>query len=124
MPEESATESVFIDFNLFTPIVEFSNTQLDDTYRVGDPYQVFVQTASQCVITFMVPPAVRAYAAGKMYLQLNHCRTTSNAVIDMFLNGASYPSNSANIPSYNFGTQTYEIPYSSLNLTAPNTFSR
>lgn len=38
MPNDTLTQSVFLDYNLFTPIVQFNLTQLTDQYRPGYPW--------------------------------------------------------------------------------------
>lgn len=123
MPNETLTQSVNLNYNLFTPIVQFTDTEVTGEYWPGHPYQLFRDPGqSQVTISFMVPPAVRNYPAGSMYLRLNHCRTTANGIVDMFLNGAGYRLNYTDTPIYGFGVQVFEIPYSQLNMTEPNSF--
>lgn len=123
MTLDKITQGVFLDYNAFTPIVRFNHATATDDYRKGNPYQLLGQPGrSEAILRFMVPPPVRGYAQGKMYLRLNHCRTTANGVVDMLLNGKSYRAGYADAPRDNFGVQTFEIPYSALQMTEPNEF--
>lgn len=123
MAEETITQNYYLDYNLFTPIVQFNRALLDDDLRPGNYYRSFrIPGKSEVVISFMVPPSVRHYVSGKMYIRLNHCHPGGYGLLDITLNNTSYLSDYRPDPQDDFGVQTYEIPYSLLEMDEPNTF--
>jgi hypothetical protein len=122
MTQQKIISKEWLNYNLFTPIIKCSNTTATDYYRNGNNYQLFNKNgASTCRVQLMVPPAVRNYPAGSMYLHINHCSTSAKGLVNMTINGNSYKTDYL-APSSNFGVQTFEIPYSSMSLTEENVF--
>jgi len=123
MQQKTLTQEEKLNFNLVNPVILCENTTLTDYYRKGDPYQLFQSPgSSKAIVKFMVPPSVRGYSQGHIYMHLNHCRTTADGIVNMTLNGRSYRSQYTDAPRYNFGVQTFSIPYSLLNMEEPNIF--
>ena len=57
-----------------------------------------------------------------MYIHLNHCRTSADGRIDMLINSNVFYFDYQDAPKWNFGVQTFTIPYTKLSLHEENQF--
>ncbi|MFE6705269.1 hypothetical protein ACFVEL_09790 [Bacillus thuringiensis] len=112
-----------MNFNTFNPVILFQDTEVTAEHRRGDPYECFNYPGkSKVTISFMVPLSLRNHNNGKLFIELNHCITKADTLIDITLNGEIFISNYGGVPKENFDIQRFEIPFSSLALNNINTF--
>ena len=118
----SISSSVGVNFDLLTPPIISEGVTLTDEYR-GDPYMIFEYPGSSKVtIRFGIPSNCKNVTGATLYVGLNHCRTLSDGVVDMYLNNQTYRSGYADAPRWVFGLEQFAVPLSSLNMDTLNDF--
>ena len=83
------------DFSLDTaPMTECEDVETIDTYRKGKHYKVLKNAGKSCVRMTLnlrhtdIPNNYRLSDFDNIDVVINHCRTVSNGVIDLVLNGS------------------------------------
>ncbi|MFI2710893.1 DUF6973 domain-containing protein [Micromonospora sp. NPDC018662] len=101
----------------------YNSTTITDAHRKGNPYLLFSQSSSSCLIVFAIPGNFRNLNQGTLTISLNHCAAGVRGKVDMYLNGSAYRLAYGDAPNESFGVQNFEIPFSALRLGSdPNYF--
>ena len=107
---------VLVEYDFSTDTrATFQAVDTTDHYRKGKPYKLFTAPgASKVTIPFAlnrdVPHGYRYDDMESIDIVLNHCRTTSNAIVDVGINGTEILSAYSQAPNGNFGEQTFNYP--------------
>lgn len=92
----------------------YANVDISQDYRAGNPYLLFKSPGATCSVSFLVPDTFDNVTDGVLTVAINHCRTSGDGVVNILLNNNMFRQGYGDAPKWNFGVQTFDIPFSSL----------
>lgn len=101
------------DFNKSFANVKFQATGTTDYYRKGNPYKIMSNPGTSAVnITF----DIKRKDILHLVIWLNHCRTSADGIVDIYVNKHAYKHTYQNAPKWNFGREHFLVAPSMLKL--------
>ncbi|KAK3092747.1 hypothetical protein FSP39_006834 [Pinctada imbricata] len=100
----------------YSSMASFENVSTTDTYRKGNPYKLLGTPGGSSVQMKVglgpsdIPENYAHRDLTGIEIVINHCRTTSNAIVDILLNNEYLIKEYKDAPPYNFGEQTFKYP--------------
>lgn len=102
------SDTIVVDFSKTFDNVICSNVETVDQYRKERPYKLFRkpgQSRIDCHFQIYELPKIK-----EVRIEVNHCRTTLDAVINILVNDNKLKEKYGEAPRDNFAAQKFDVP--------------